>query len=222
MSAISTTNNHLHTTVDVSSQKRPKIALFLDVDGVLNSKDEPTESYAKMQKIAEQNLPKDELEKEMVKCQFNSEAVENLMCIIRTISTDAEVGIVVSSTWRIGKSIDQLKNETFYKLPFAPSIIDKIPDFVIIEESKSNNGKSKKIDSKPRLIEYWINNNLSKLAIDAFAVLDDYDGTDLRDPQGKMSLLFKDKFVKINGKQRLTKADSEYAIKILKSQLTLV
>lgn len=68
-----------------------KVALFLDIDGVLNSKQSKDSIFDKTYPIDEEN-------------------VDSLLEIIEMIEVKGyQVDIIISSTWRIGKTIDMLQ-----------------------------------------------------------------------------------------------------------------
>jgi len=134
------------------------------------------------------------------------------MHIINTLDKVAEVMIIVSSNhWRKGKDVKKLKTEVFVHQPFAKYIRDKIPD-------RLRDGK-KLISTKPRLIDAWKKANQIVLNIVASVVLDDIDCHDASDPKAKMSLLFKNEFVHVNGNERLTRENADQAINLVIAKL---
>lgn len=86
--------------------------IFLDIDGVLNH-----ELYYK-----ENNQPADTNKIYRDKCAFDPEKIKLLNYLIK--ETDAKV--VVSSSWRQGRTIDQLI-DLFINAGFEGKIIDKTP-----------------------------------------------------------------------------------------------
>lgn len=86
--------------------------IFLDVDGVLNS-----EKFYRKRGAPDYRF---EDEPPYPLCEFDPEAVE----LFNKITDQTGAKIVVSSTWRIGRTVDELK-ELFQSVGVTGQIIDK-------------------------------------------------------------------------------------------------
>lgn len=161
--------------------------IFLDVDGVLNSE----KHYRK------RGEPDYRWEDEppYPLSEFDSEAVALLNRIIK--ETDAK--IVVSSTWRIGRSVDELK-ELFKNVGVEGEIIDKTK---ILRERR---GYERVVRGTE--IRRWIE-EFEDESFENYIIIDD-DGDML--PSQK-----KDHFVKTSFWFGLTEEDVEKAVSILNS-----
>lgn len=146
---------------------KPLKLVFLDIDGVMNSCF--SEVSDKHESLA-----------------FDSQAVENLKHILN--ETDAK--IIVSSTWRIGETVESLRGNIFSHYGLDEYVIGTTPVY----------------NDTPRGVE--IADFLAivhKLAIEGIVILD--DDSDMED--------LKKYHVKINRKYGLTKQDAEKAIEII-------
>lgn len=90
--------------------------IFLDIDGVLNHEAFYVKRHAEQQTII--YVPKD-----YPLSEFCPDAIENLNSLIE--QTGAKV--VISSTWRHGKTVEQLQ-EILKKVGFKGEVIGKTPD----------------------------------------------------------------------------------------------
>lgn len=146
---------------------RPLKLIFLDIDGVMNS-------YSS------------ELSDKHESLAFDIGAVENLKYILE----ETEAKIVVSSTWRIGETIETLRNRIFSHYGLESFIIGTTPSY----------------NETPRGLEiadYLA--NIYNLPIESFVILDDdSDMVSLRKYH-----------VKINRKYGLSREDAEKAVSIL-------
>lgn len=146
---------------------KPLKFIFLDIDGVMNSWF--SEVSDKHESLA-----------------FDPKAVENLKYILD--KTDAK--IVVSSTWRIGETVETLKNRIFSHYGLDSYVVGTTPIY----------------NETPRGIEISdFLATLHKLAIEGIVILD--DDSDMED--------LKEYHVKVNRKYGLSREDAEKAIDIL-------
>ena len=90
--------------------------IFLDIDGVLNSEDWFKRRF--------EETDKDIVHSQYPFYEFDKGLVQNLNRIIK--ETGAKV--VVSSTWRLGRSVEELQ-EILEKVGFEGKVIDKTPHF---------------------------------------------------------------------------------------------
>ncbi len=122
---------------------KPCFAIFLDIDGVLNdarddcilingkmnprwSREKDKWVGAQLKRIANDFYKKDDelrLDKAQVH-MFCRNSVANLNSLIKKIEAVANVHIVLSSDWRIGHTVDELK-EIFGFCNFSRFLIDK-------------------------------------------------------------------------------------------------
>lgn len=116
---------------------KPYVALFLDIDGVLGPAKGFTDDESKKKKDIIKRLVQDPYHaytcKRCNSCSsaeaylFKAEVLEPLHNLIENISEDANVHIVISSTWRNDRSIDDLK-AIFHMHKFSKYIVDKTID----------------------------------------------------------------------------------------------
>lgn len=145
----------------------PLKLIFLDIDGVMNS------NFSKVSDKHES-------------LAFDPKAVENLKYIL----DETKAKIVVSSTWRIGETVDSLKSRIFSHYGLDEYVIGTTPVY----------------NETPRGIEIAdFLATLHKLAIEGIVILD--DDSDMED--------LKEYHVKINRKYGLSREDAEKAIEIL-------
>jgi hypothetical protein len=96
----------------------PNFLIFLDIDGVLNP-------FIKSPNLP---LPQTRLAQFMADAQqFDPSAVNALENLIQRISASAQPHIILSSAWRRGFNIQEIR-EIFKKYTFAERILDKTPD----------------------------------------------------------------------------------------------
>lgn len=157
--------------------EKPLVAIFLDIDGVLMG---AVSGDSKVQKLHELFGIKDYsgLEYDIATSYFLSElAVVNLDKLIAKVSQVAHVVIVLSSAWRVNRTVDQIKNQVFVIWPFSKYIIDKTPDDSRWEDQISRVSLEKygfELRSRDCQIDYWLHEN-SHLQVKSFVILDDYD-----------------------------------------------
>ena len=115
---------------------KPNVAIFLDIDGVLGSNTFPLAESIKVNKIVTE-MTGDRYHtfycKRCITCStaqthlFKTEVVESLHNLINKINDIANVHIVISSTWRIDRTINDLK-QIFQMHEFSKYIFDKTID----------------------------------------------------------------------------------------------
>jgi hypothetical protein len=140
--------------------------IFLDIDGVLNSHQSAHFWHNKRdQSKWENEMYRDwpGTLKEYIAMEFCPIALSNLEELIRRIP-DAK--IVVSSTWRMGETVDTLKKIFQPSKLVSDAIVDKTPVF-----SDGPRGDE---------IQHWLNNNPE---VTSYVILDDDD--DMLDSQMK-------------------------------------
>lgn len=116
---------------------KPYVALFLDIDGVLGPAKEFTNEESKKKKDIIKKLVQDPYHaytcKRCNSCSsaeaylFKAEVLEPFHNLIEKISEVANVHIVISSTWRTNRSVDDLK-AIFHMHKFSKYIVDKTID----------------------------------------------------------------------------------------------
>lgn len=150
------------------------IIIFLDIDGVLlKTIDEDDETPS--------SPPADNSESTRVN-SFDPQALQLLDHFIAAQQAKGkEVGIVISSTYREGKSAPQLK-ELFKQHAFAKYIIDKTVDTLHLVDPELKLDRAEEID-------LWLQVNRAKYQVDNYVVFDDNDN------YRGMSELFKDNFI---------------------------
>jgi len=131
----------------------------------------------------------------------------------RKVSEILPVGIVLSSSWRLDGSLDEIKNQMFVSTSFASLIIDKTPDEDWWRKKKGEDELSPialakygfPLRTRGSEIDYWLRENQQIWNIRNFVILDDCDSG--------LSERFPDHFVNIY--RLLSQADIEKAYEIL-------
>lgn len=183
-----------------TKSSRQPFVLFLDIDGVLYNPDQRAVS----KKVAEL-FPNEEGAKNSNRmCSiaashfFNKDALNSLDHLINEIEKTTKVWIVISSSWREGYSVEELRTTFFGIHNFSRCIVDKTPEEVPKDERLcrdcSGNCRGSQILS-------WLKQHPE---IIDFAVLDDYDN--------HLSINFGEKFAKTKYSTLLTR---EISYKIL-------
>lgn len=125
--------------------------IFLDIDGVLNHE----EYYERNNTL-----------KKHIKPYPDSDIDEKSMSNLNSIIEKTDANIVITSNWRIRRSIEELQDLFNYK-GFKGKIIDKTPNL------RTNNSIFRGNE-----IHYWLSNNKDKLSIELYkyrhyVILDD-------------------------------------------------
>jgi hypothetical protein len=186
--------------------------IFLDIDGVLNSELWYKRRYESDVDDIHENYPYYE---------FDPNAITHLNHIIK--STDAK--IVVSSTWRIGRSVVDL-HKLLSDVGVVGEVIDKTPNFFARGLDNDENAISYTV---PRgcEIDWWLKNKgmfqrinwsverqnemLKKSLVKNYIILDD---------DSDMLYSQREHFVKTQSHSGLTSEVAEKAIKILNTPIT--
>lgn len=182
-----------------------KKIIFLDVDGVLNCIDWYVERHRRIEAGEEtRDYPYDE---------FSPSIVEKLNKI--TDATGAE--IVVSSTWRLGRDLAELR-ELFTQVGITGHVLDKTAHFTSIK------GFSYSI---PRgcEIEHWLKEhkfqriNWSIKTQKEYAEKSEIDNYVIFDDDSDMLYNQREHFIKTSQKTGLDDSDVEKAIELLKKPI---
>lgn len=187
--------------------------IFLDIDGVLNHQN----WFSRRHKEVDQN----DIVSHYPFYEFDPKSVEQLNRIIN--ETGAKV--VVSSTWRLGRTITQLQ-EILDRVGFIGEVIDKTPHF----HAKGTDNEGERIGyTIPRgcEIDWWLDNKgkfqrinwsieeqqkyIDKAIVKNYVILD--DDSDMLYGQGEH-------FVKTYTMNGLTEERADECIKILSTHLT--
>jgi hypothetical protein len=144
---------------------------------------------------------------------FLETAVGSLVKLIEKASEVADVGIVLSSSWRLDCTFDEIKNQMFANLPFSMLFIDKIPDDDVRRKSRGEEELSPialikygfTLDTRGSQIDYWLREHHASLNIKSFVIIDDVDD--------EISSRFADNFVKIE--EFLSPLEAKKAYEIL-------
>lgn len=164
--------------------------IFLDIDGVLNSED----WYERRSKL----YTSDEISENYPKYEFDPFSVDSL----NKITNETNAYIVISSSWRHGKTLDELV-ELFTLVGITGEVTGFTDDFAYNE---LNNGKEIINYRIPRgcEIDYWLKN--IDYIFESYVILDD---------DSDMLYHQKDNFIHIDSYRGLIKDNAIEAIKIL-------
>lgn len=185
----------------LSSNEKPIYIIFLDIDGVLFS-DEDKHKAGKnpcQESLDYANKHEEFLRKNSNSYSnnywniinahhFSKHALANLDDLIQRVEAVARPQIVVSSRWRKGHPVEELKEIYFGMHPFAKYIIDKTPDKI----------PGVSYHDKAEEIQYWLDQHSE---IKHYVVLDD-EGW-------RLQQCFQKRFIQINERRLLVKDDVE-------------
>ena len=167
--------------------------LFLDFDGVLNSHQSAIFWHNKRDQSKWENEMYSSWQgtlKEYIAHEFCPIALSNMEELIRRVP---DLKIVVSSTWRIGETVESLKKILAPAPLIANAIIDTTPIY-------RDAPRGEEIDS-------WYVKNAVKLGVEEYVIVD--DDRDMQEFQMKY-------FVNTSGLHGFTFADMLHALRILK------
>jgi len=200
-----------------SEIQRPLSIIFLDIDGVLMDWRHLPQMRAKIEQKAIELFGQDYFTDLQWKTAgshcFLETAVGSLVKLIEKASEVADVGIVLSSSWRLDCTFDEIKNQMFANLPFSMLFIDKIPDDDVRRKSRGEEELSPialikygfTLDTRGSQIDYWLREHHASLNIKSFVIIDDVDD--------EISSRFADNFVKIE--EFLSPLEAKKAYEIL-------
>lgn len=230
-------------------QQKPNVALFVDIDGVLVNDIAP--EIERFRQIAKDLLDSGQshVHKKLVpvNCNlcstakahlFNKEAVEALDDLIGKIEEVANVHIIISSMWRLRRTVEELK-QIFHMHAFSKYIIDKTDDeylsigeanaycqVVHLEPTASNYRGECAVSCKPINEEGFANFKVEQLCCRAsqinkwieahpgyaaFGIFDDIDE--------HLSATFEEKFISTATTQILTPEHTNQAYVVIAEQL---
>ena len=173
--------------------------IFLDIDGVLNSEKWYKERFDKKLYPNLEGYPL---------CEFDPLTIEQLNLL--TDKTNAK--IVISSTWRMGRTIDELK-KLFEEVGIKGEIIGVTPHLTFSDGHGVDRGNEIKRWIDLNCIRWWdkmLSQKEKDITLESYVILDD-------DPD--MLLEQKDNFVRTSWRDGLTALHTRKAIKILNTTL---
>lgn len=138
--------------------------LFLDIDGVLNSH----QSFLLFRNIIKRDENDYDPSKESVYKWLSKEFCPISIANLHNIVKETECQIVLSSTWRLGAELDEIKS-WFEGIPLIQNaIIDKTPSLrLTYQEKVLNTPRGMEIDA-------WLrSHNIDTYKSTEFAILDD-------------------------------------------------
>lgn len=178
---------------------KPIWAVFLDVDGVLNSYSNLPSEVSVARKALEifpgKRIGDVEMKTAEARFFFCKKAVACLSGLVERISAVATPVIILSSAWRNAAAASDFKEKIFKGLEFAEYIIDKTPDL--------------SYELRWQEISLWLSGNGERNEIERFVILDDDDQFPFP----------KDQFVQVDGKKSLSEENVEEAWKKLQVPL---
>jgi hypothetical protein len=174
------------------------VALFLDIDGVLCDREGRKGDF---QPAAKKLFPKSSdlplLKRKIVWASLlDKKAVDNLDDLIRRISEVAQVSIILSSAWREGLMLRELKEEVFKDWGFSRYLIARTPIMGVLG-----------CPNRVMEIDRWLSEKGDFYGIQKFIILDD---TPFSFPRGH--------FVRVDPDQLLSEKDVEQAWDKIQSQ----
>lgn len=183
------------------------IIIFLDINGVL-LKQTDRDAFGGIsrrleQRYISQGIPIEQFDFSSKACDaeavnlFDKSSLENLNSLIEIMEKSGEiVGIVISSSWKQNRSVDDLK-KLFLQYFFSKKIIDKTADGLH--------------DTRGEEIAAWLHENREKFNVSNFIILDDVDEN--------LSKLFNKNFIKCN--TNFDQKNLQQAIEALASKSSL-
>ncbi len=114
---------------------------------------------------------------------FSESAVENLVQLIELVNKETEVAIVLTSSWRLECSVEEIKHPMFASRSFSKFIIDKTADDDQFRKKRGEEELSPvammkygfSLQNRGAQIEYWLRENQLKYNIKSFVIIDDVD-----------------------------------------------
>jgi hypothetical protein len=196
----------------------PTYLIFLDIDGVMIESDVSEIVFDRLDWFHKWIPTTDVQRKTVVTNYFPKRAIDHLDALVAKTSRLGQVGIVISSQWKNGLSLEDLKHRVFADFAFGKHIIGKTEDS---DQLKALEGKPpvspealKKYgfrlendygdESRGRKIEYWLRENKDQFNVRSFVVLDACDND--------LSSLFPKQFVQVKGVLSQNDVHKAYAI----------
>jgi len=170
-----------------SELKRPLSVIFLDIDGVLMNWHPLDQVRARIERKAFElfggGYYTDLQWKTAGSYCFVESAVENLVNLIEEVKKETAIAIVLTSTWRLDRTVDEITNQMFSSRPFSRLIIDKIADDDALRKKRGEEELSPialakygfALENRGAQIDYWLRENYLKLNIKNFVIIDDMD-----------------------------------------------
>lgn len=203
-------------------ERKPLSIIFLDIDGVLiGARDLDPLRTGIRQKLVHLFGKKDDSYREYTELEWriassyflSKEAVDHLQKLIERASRVTDIGIVLSSAWRLDATLWEIKHQVFAMYPFAQRIIDKTPEDDWWRKKRGEAELSpialKKygfsLKTRGAQIDYWLRENRTPLGIRNFVIIDDVDD--------EMRVRHSSHFIEVEG--LFSKADAERAYHIL-------
>ncbi len=189
---------HFQTTLTCDTRPRSTspFVIFLDIDGVLYNTPNQDSVSAKVEELFPNAQTHDHMMCSIAAAYFfNQKALNNLDSIINGIEKTRKASVVISSSWREGISVEELRKTFFGIYNFSKYIIDKTP------ETLPKQGVGNHSHCRAAEIQYWLTQHPE--VVD-YLVLDDNDD--------HLSATFGKKFVRTNYSSLLT---DEIAAEIL-------
>lgn len=210
------------STTLCATERRPLSIIFLDIDGVLmGARDlDPLRTRIR-QKLVQLFGKKDDSYREYTELEWriaashflSKEAVDHLQTLIERASRITDIGIVLSSAWRLDGTLFEIKHQVFAMYPFAKRIIDKTPEDDWWRKKRGEVELSpialKKygfpLKTRGAQIDYWLRENRAPLGIRNFVIIDDVDD--------EMRVRHSSHFIEVEG--LFSQIDAERAYHIL-------
>lgn len=193
----------------ISIIDRAPFVIFLDIDGVLYNTPDQNGVFKKVDELFPNAKSYDNRVCSIAASYFfNKEALNNLDKIISELEKTKKVSIVISSAWREGRTVEELRKTFFGIHNFSKYIIDKTPKK--ISKEKINDYCSKGwhySHCRAAEIQYWLKEHPE--VVD-YLILDDIDD--------HLSSHFGEKFFETNFNTLLT---SKIAGEILKNYICI-
>ncbi|HLB53319.1 MAG TPA: HAD domain-containing protein [Chlamydiales bacterium] len=204
-------------TESLIDPSKPWVIVFLDIDGVLyreparhnfhkERKAKMIEIFGKLDKYWSYHYDR------ATAYYFDPQAVTFLEDFIHQTSLIFNVGIVISSAWREGRTLEELR-EVFSSWPFSRFIIDRTvgASFSGYTQEEIKNFRYG-IPLRADQIKHWLCNH-SEMDIANFVIFDDQDGD--------LSVRFPDQFVRVD-KSYLSLENIEAAMSIIHTPKNLI
>ncbi len=199
------------TTLTACDTLPPPFVIFLDIDGVVYN---TPNQRGVFQKVAElfPDYP-DAPRYDNFVCSiaaayfFDKRALQNLGQLITAIEKKRSVWIVISSSWRDDRTVDELRNTFFGIHDFSRYIVDKTPEDLPRHciskycSSSCHADKSYSMQCRASEIQHWLQDHPE---ISDYLVLDDYDE--------HLSIVFGERYIKTHYNELLTPEATQQAL----------
>ncbi len=168
------------------NSEKPWLIIFLDIDGVLFNQslmgNLRKKQREKVEELFDSSKEYDQFKYEVASGHLlDKNAVNLLEDFVDQLAASYQIGIVLSSDWRLGKTIEYLRNQIFASWRFSRVLIDKTVDndaYYSDQEDHPSALSMRKygfsLNTRGDQIDYWLKEHMD-MNIAGFLIFDDID-----------------------------------------------